>query len=59
MKFMFDTNNDRFKFEIVVINSYNKSISLRAAGGAAVFACFNGMVIGDYRIQEKHMAKCT
>jgi hypothetical protein len=55
MRFGFATDDSKFHFEIAVLNSYNKTLALKAAGGVSVAVCFNGMILGDVKIQEKHM----
>lgn len=55
MRFGFATDDEKFHFEIAVLNSYNKTLALKAAGGVSVAVCFNGMILGDVKIQEKHM----
>lgn len=55
MRFMFDTGNPKFAFEVAVLNSYNKTISLRCGAGSNSRICWNLMVMAPYKIQEKHM----
>lgn len=57
MRFLFETNSNRFGFEIGVINSYNKTISLRSAGGSSLLLCWNLMCSSDFKIQEKHIGE--
>ena len=54
LRFFFNIPNSEFVRELVVINSYNKTIALRAASGTSVFVCSNGMVLGDIKIYRKH-----
>lgn len=55
LRFAYDTHNPLFKFEIVILNSYNKTIALKAAAGVSVAACFNGMICGEFVIDKKHL----
>jgi Domain of unknown function (DUF932) len=54
LRFAYDTHNPLFKFEIVILNSYNKTIALKVAAGVSVTACFNGMICGEFVIDRKH-----
>ena len=54
MRFFFDGNIDTFSKELVIINSYNKSIALRAAAGTSVVVCSNGVLVGNIKIYKKH-----
>lgn len=55
MRFVFDTNSDKFAFEIALMNSYNKTISLRAGAGSSASICWNLQIMAQYRVQEKHV----
>lgn len=54
LRFFFGVPNSEFVHELVIINSYDKSIALRAASGVTVFVCENGVVLGDIKIYRKH-----
>lgn len=56
MRFVFDTNSDKFGFEIALINSYNKTISLRCGAGSNATICWNLMTMAPFKIQEKHVS---
>ena len=55
IRFVFDTNSDKFGFEIALMNSYNKTISLRCGSGANCTICWNLQVMAPFKIQEKHV----
>lgn len=54
LRFFFGT--DEFTKELVVLNSYDKSLALRAASGTNVFICSNGVMIGDIKIYKRHVS---
>lgn len=54
LRFFFGVPDSGFTHELVVINSYDKSIALRAAAGTSVFVCSNGIILGDIKIYRKH-----
>lgn len=54
LRFFFGVPNSEFVHELVIINSYDKSIALRAAAGTSVFVCSNGIILGDIKIYRKH-----
>ena len=54
LRFFFGVENSEFIRELVIINSYDKSIALRAASGTSVFVCSNGTILGDIKIYRKH-----
>lgn len=56
MRFIFDTNHPKFAFEIAIMNSYNKTISLRVGSGSSAAICWNLQVMAPFKIQEKHMS---
>lgn len=56
MRFVFDTNSDKFGFEIALINSYNKTISLRSGSGSTAYICWNLQTMAPFSIQEKHVS---
>lgn len=53
LRFFFSKNGD-FTKELVVLNSYDKSLALRAASGTNVYICSNGVIVGDIKIYRKH-----
>lgn len=54
LRFFFGVPDSEFIRELVIINSYDKSIALRAASGTSVFICSNGAILGDIKIYRKH-----
>lgn len=54
MRFNFYTGNPRFSFEVAVLNSYNKQLSLRCGSGASAVICWNLMVMAPSKIHERH-----
>lgn len=54
LRFFFGVPNSEFVRELVIINSYDKSIALRAASGVTVIVCSNGTILGDIKIYRKH-----
>lgn len=54
LRFFFGVENSEFVKELVVINSYDKSIALRACAGNTVFVCSNGVMVGEIKIYRKH-----
>ncbi len=55
MRFQFYTGVPKYAFEIAVLNSYNKTIALRAGAGATSCACWNLQIMAPSKIHEKHM----
>lgn len=55
MRFQFYTGVPKYAFEIAVLNSYNKTIALRAGSGAVASICWNLQVMAPSKIHEKHM----
>lgn len=45
--------SEDFQRELIILTSYNKSLSVRAAAGISVTLCSNGLTIGDYTIWNK------
>lgn len=54
LRFFFGSGE--FVKELVVLNSYDKSIALRAASGTNVFICSNGVMVGDIKIYKRHVS---
>jgi hypothetical protein len=55
IRLLYNTPNPRFFFELAVLNSYNKTIALKAAAGASVRVCWNGMCAGEFGLSHKHV----
>lgn len=55
MRFHFDTGNPKFGFQVAVLNSYNKTLSLRCGGGAISWICYNLQIMAPYKLQERHV----
>ncbi len=53
LRFFF-SKGEEFTKELVIVNSYNKSLALRAASGTNVYICSNGVIVGDIKIYRKH-----
>lgn len=55
MRFQFYTGVPKYAFEIAVLNSYNKTIALRAGAGSCATICWNLCVMAPSKVHEKHM----
>jgi hypothetical protein len=54
MRFIFDADDPKFGFELAILNSYDKSIALKAGIGATAMVCWNLQVMSEKHIHEKH-----
>jgi hypothetical protein len=54
--FTIDVGDPEFGFSVKVINSTDKTLSLRVACGANAFICSNGLTLGEYTLKKKHVS---